>query len=307
MPNSGGFKYIVQGRCSLTAWPEFRKLRKENNKTIGDWIFEDILCRWGSLVEIITDNGGPFIKALDYLSDKYKIHHIRVSGYNHRANGLIERSHFDIRQSLYKVANGEEKNWSPGAHSVFWADRVTVRRRLGCSPYYAVTGAHPLLPLDFLEATYIMPPPDSILSTEDLITRRAISLQKRSEDLARIFSKVFKARRDAARRFEEQHSATIKNFDFKRGSLVLMRNSQIEMSLNTKMQPRYTGPLVVISRNTGGAYILCELDGAVLHRPIAAFRIVPYLARKSIPLPNNFLDIDAHRLLELENTLDIDG
>ena len=68
MPKSEGYKFIVQGRCSLSGWPEFRKLSKENYKSIGDWIFEDILCRWGSLREIITDNGTPFIKALEYLA-----------------------------------------------------------------------------------------------------------------------------------------------------------------------------------------------------------------------------------------------
>ena len=44
LPKSGGFKYLVQGRCSLTHFPEYRSLRAETGKTIGDWIFEDILC-----------------------------------------------------------------------------------------------------------------------------------------------------------------------------------------------------------------------------------------------------------------------
>jgi hypothetical protein len=43
-------------------------LRVETAKTIGDWIYEDILSRWGSLREIITDNGKPFLAALAYLS-----------------------------------------------------------------------------------------------------------------------------------------------------------------------------------------------------------------------------------------------
>ena len=85
-----------------------------------------------------------------------------------------------------------------------------------------------------------------------------------------------------------------------------MRNTQIEKSLNRKMLPRYLGPLIVISRNFGGAYILCELDGSVLHRPVAAFRILPYLARRSIPLPSDFIDIDSERLESLQTTTDVD-
>ena len=72
------------------------------------------------------------------------------------------------------------------------------------------------------------------------------------------------------------------------------------------MRPRYTGPLIVVARNRGGAYIICELDGTVFHRPIAAFRLLPYLARRSIPLPENFIDISQSRLEELMSS-DDDG
>lgn len=47
----------------------FKKLQAENGRTIGYWIFKDLLCCWGALVEIITANGILFIKALDYLAN----------------------------------------------------------------------------------------------------------------------------------------------------------------------------------------------------------------------------------------------
>ena len=81
-----------------------------------------------------------------------------------------------------------------------------------------------------------------------------------------------------------------------------MHNTAIEKSLNRKMRPRYLGPLVIVSRNKGGAYIICELDGTVFNRPIAAFRIIPYHARKSIALPDIALDISTARLHEMEES-----
>jgi hypothetical protein len=86
-----------------------------------------------------------------------------------------------------------------------------------------------------------------------------------------------------------------------------MRNTQVEKSLNRKMHPRYIGPLIIISRNYGGAYILAELDGTVLHRPIAAFRLLPYFTRKNIPLPDELIDIDTARRREMEKSIDTDG
>jgi len=304
LPRSGGFAYIVQGRCSLTHYPEFRMLRKETAQTIGDWIFQDILCRWGTLVEIVSDNGKPFIAALSHLEKKYHIKHIRISGYNSRANGIAERSHFDVRQALFKASDGEESKWSQVAQSVFWSERVTPRKRMGCSPYFAITGTHPLLPFDIVEANYLLPPPDTLLSTTDLVARRAVALQKRQEDLARLRDRIHRARNRAALRFEREHATVIRDFNFGKGDLVLVRNTAIEKALNKKMRPRYFGPMVVVSRNRGGAYIICDLDGTLAHAPIAAFRIVPYFAREHLDLPDleQHIDVSADRLRELEDT-----
>jgi hypothetical protein len=279
-------------------------LRNETAKAIGEWLLKCFIYRWGTLIEIVSDNGGPFVKAIAYLSKKYHINHIRISGYNSRANGIVERSHFDVRQALYKAAGGDQSKWSSVAYSVFWADRITVRKRMGCSPYFAVTGTHPLLPFDISEASYLLPPPDSILSTTDMIARRALTLQKRREDLTKLHSKVFDARRTAAIRFERDHQLTIKDFNFKLGDLVLLRHTAIEKALNRKMRPRYTGPIIVISRNKGGAYIVAELDGSLYDRPIAAFRLIPYFARQHIDLPplEELLDVSIERLRDLEDT-----
>jgi hypothetical protein len=95
---------------------------------------------------------------------------------------------------------------------------------MGCSPYFATTGTHPLLPFDISEANYLLPPPDSPLSTTDLISRRAIALQKRRSHLADLHAKVHSARLKAAVKFEKDHAHTIRDYNFKMGDLVLIRN-----------------------------------------------------------------------------------
>lgn len=93
---------------------------------------------------------------------------------------------------------------------------------------------------------------------------------------------------------------TIRDFNFAPGALVLRRNTAIEKSLNRKMRARYEGPLVVIARNRGGAYILCTLNGAVYDRPCAAFRLVPYFARRHIDIPEGVLDTPQDHLNRME-------
>jgi hypothetical protein len=90
MPQSGGFWYIVQGHCLLLHYMEFCMLQAETGKMLGDWLFEEVVCRWGGLFEIVSDNGPPFVKVLEYLSWQYHINHIQILGYNSHANGLVE-------------------------------------------------------------------------------------------------------------------------------------------------------------------------------------------------------------------------
>jgi len=130
MPGSQGFKYIVRGCCSVCTWPEFQMLRSENATSIANWIYQDIICCWGALREIVTDNGSPFIAAMAYLKSRHQIHHICISGYNSQANGIVERAHLDIRQALFNAADGIENKWSQVTYSAFWAEQVTVRHQI---------------------------------------------------------------------------------------------------------------------------------------------------------------------------------
>ncbi|KAF9536030.1 hypothetical protein CPC08DRAFT_593898, partial [Agrocybe pediades] len=109
-----------------------------------------------------------------WIEDKYGIAGIRISPYNSKANGVIERPHWDIRQMLYKMLGAANvSKWFWFLTYVLWADRVTVRKRMGCSPFFMVTGAEPTLPLDLKEATWLVKVPDRILTDEELLALRA--------------------------------------------------------------------------------------------------------------------------------------
>ena len=63
----------------------------------------------------------------------------------------------------------------------------------------------------------------------------------------------------------------------------------------------------MVSRNRGGAYVVAELDGSIFDRPIAAFRLVPYLARTDpLQVPLHTLDVGPERIRELEDSVDRD-
>ncbi|KIO11985.1 hypothetical protein M404DRAFT_962443, partial [Pisolithus tinctorius Marx 270] len=123
MPKAGGYRYIVQARCTLTSYPKWHMLHAENNA----------------------------------LATQYHIRHIRISPYNSQANSIVECRHYDVREAIMKSCENDDRCWHTVVHSVFWAERVTILKSTGLSPYFMVHGVEPLFPFDLAEATFLLP------------------------------------------------------------------------------------------------------------------------------------------------------
>ena len=197
---------------------------------------------------------------------RYGIPQIRISPYNSQANGVVERGHFTIREALVKACEGDLTKWPKLLPHAVFADRITVRRATGLSPFYLLHGIHPVLPFDLFESTFLVRGFKSNMTSEELLALRIRQLEKRPSDIRRAVETLAQSRYRSKDNFEKKFAQRIQWEEFKPGSLVLVRNIHLEktVSIARKTKDRYMGPYKVMRETQGGAYVLEDLDGTPL-------------------------------------------
>ena len=281
MPNARGYKYIVIARCDLSHAAEGRALKNLKSKTVAKFFWEEIICRYGHIAEIVTDNGSEFAGACEELMKRYGIHQIRISPWNKHANGVVEQGHFVIREAILKDCNGRIGQWPDKVPHAIFADKITTRRSTGFSPYYLLYGTDPVLPFDLTEATFMISGYRAGLSSTELLALRIRQLEKRPEDIKRAADAIRKSRLRSKAQFEKRFKHRLRKKPIQPRQLVLVRNSERDAGLTSKYDQRYFGPFIVRRRTKGGSFVLEELDGTPLRKTVAAFRLFPYMPRIS--------------------------
>jgi transposase InsO family protein len=281
MPRRKGYRYIVAARDDLSRATEGKALKKATAKALAKFFWEQIYCRYGAVIQVVTDNGPEVKGAFEILLRRLKIPQVKISPYNSKANGVVERGHFIIREAIVKTCAGNIDEWPKKVAMAFFADRVSTSSVTGFSAFYLLHGVHPILPFDLSEASFMINGFTTGMSSSDLLALRIRQLERRPADIHQAAVTLKNARFRSKAQFERKFHKKLRRSLYQSGDLVLVRNTAVEKELNRKTKPRYLGPYEVDRRTKGGSYVLKEMDGTFLRQGIAAFRLYPYIDRNS--------------------------
>lgn len=284
MPLAKRKQWLIGCRDDLSGVTECKAIARDTTQAIVRFFLKRIILRYGIVQEVVTDNGPSFGQEFSQLLEQYGIRHIKISPYNSQANGVVERGHYNIREALIKLCDGDLSQWPLMVSAATYADRITIRRATGFSPYFLLHGVHPLLPGDLTDATFMVTNFKPGMSSIELIEARTRQLLKLPDDINKARQILQKSRFRSKEAFENKFGRRLRIEAYEPDALVLIRNSPLEksVSIEKKTANRYMGPYRVVRQTQGGSYVLAEMDGSVLRHHVAAFRLIPYIERTEL-------------------------
>eukprot|EP00253_Pinus_taeda_P020958 PITA_20958 len=145
--SSGQHRWILTATDYFTKWIEAIPCRQANDSIIIQFLETNILSRFGCPEKIITDNAAAFkSKRMIRFCHKYHITLGHSTAYYPQGNGLTESSNKSLINIIKKVLEENKKNWHKKLVNALWADRLTIKRSIGTSPYELVYGLEAVFP-----------------------------------------------------------------------------------------------------------------------------------------------------------------
>lgn len=139
LPPSKGNVYILTVIDRFTRWPEAYTMPDMTAGTVAKTFYSEYITRFGTPLRLTSDQGTQFESRLfKELMRFLGTHRIRTTSYHPQANGMVERLHRKIKESL--MARENTLNWSEELPTVLYGLRTTFKDDINCCPAELVYG-----------------------------------------------------------------------------------------------------------------------------------------------------------------------
>ncbi|MCO5555507.1 hypothetical protein L7F22_009052 [Adiantum nelumboides] len=272
---ANGKLYILVAIDYMTRWVEAQSVAKVNEKTVSKFVYTHICCRFGSPLEIVSDNGPGFRRGLlTEACEELKISHRHSTPYYPQSNGLVEKANGTITGIIRKMVESKPKRWDNFLDGAIWAYRTTYRDETQFTPFYLVYGQEALQPIELNIPTIKLTGRQEQNNDEAWIDRllSLVELEWKREAAYHFY-------KNKALQLKDKLNEGLKDKEIKEKSLVLRYNNALDNRFDAKFERRWEGPFIVKKAFTGGYYQLMDLNGKEHPRKVNGYWLKTYLSR----------------------------
>ena len=175
LPASNGFRYLLTAVDRFTRWPVAIPMTDITSESVIDAFSHGWVATFGIPSTITTDRGSQFGSAIwKQLTTVWGIETRQTTAYHPESNGLVERFHRRLKESLIALADGVSTNWFWRLPCTLLAIRTTLKPDIGSSPADLVFGEGIAVPGELL---YSKIPTDEQLQRQRTATLADLRLE----------------------------------------------------------------------------------------------------------------------------------
>jgi hypothetical protein len=224
-----GKKFILCVTDAFTKYVELVALPNKEAVTVAEAIFDKWICRFGTPLDLVTDQGTEFCAKLsNELFTRLGTAHLTTSSHHPQCNSQAEVANKTIAKYLSSFCDDSTLDWELYLAPLMFSYNTSFHRTIKTSPFFLTYGMEPRLPT--------LPTPDlrrkfyGESSTDDLIRKLLLT-----RDIARRNSEV------ASDEAEKQFNKTAQPHAFLPDQLVLLDEHSF-LAKNQKLAPKWSGP-----------------------------------------------------------------
>jgi transposase InsO family protein len=253
-----GFKYVCIGVERISRWAEIRCSTTNTAADAANFLYHDIICRFGLPKSIQSDNGPHFAnEVIERLTQILEIRHKFSTPYYPQSNGRAERLIGTLKSMMVKAVEDTDRdeangtvNWQPAIYTALYVYRASPHHATGVSPAYLLYGENISLP--FLHAHQ---PPNN---PRDQVTHK----QQMLDRLAYIREAIpgLRGAHHQFARSKEGRKVLVRPTKYSVGDEVLMQNPNSSyVGYGSAFGSPYIGPYQVRSIGDKGTYRLATI------------------------------------------------
>lgn len=168
-----GNRFIMVVSDYLTRWPEAFALPDATARTVAKTLFDEIICRHGAPLSLLTDQGPQFTDGLiEGLNELLQIRRLYTTPYHPQTDGLVERLNGTLENIIASFTSSDQKDWDLYIPCALFAYRTSMQESTKETPFYLMYGRDAYLPTDtMLYGRPAAPPTNDEEYKSDLVWR----------------------------------------------------------------------------------------------------------------------------------------
>ncbi|GJU49589.1 reverse transcriptase domain-containing protein [Tanacetum coccineum] len=222
-------------------------------------MWDNIVCRFGLPVEIVSDNGKQFRdNPFKDWCEKLCIRKCFASVKHPQTNGLVKRANRSLGEGIKARLDERSKDWIGELSYALWSHRTMIKSSNGETPFSLTYGMEVVIPAEIGMPTLWTMEVDPTKNDEALEINLDLIEEKREQ------AAIQEAK--SKTKMEKYYNFRVRGTSFKPGDMVYRSNDASHARDGGKLGPKREGPYEVAESLGKGAYKLKDYKGNKLPR-----------------------------------------